>query len=527
MRLSNGSLNKTNDTLKVQLFETQARIKQLEYENSDLKTQNQAHLNEIKILKQQIQDLLSERNNAELIHLDTQRQHANNKENEDISNCNNAKPIQWNFSIVDDQPLLQTSNSDNVCNNNPRKRPRADMLDDVEEVTKEEEEEEEEKEEAIDATKPEIAKPSSSTASSLNPSASISRSASVGTVETATDILEKRLPTHDVEEVTKEEEEEEEEEKEEAIDAAKPQIAKPSSSTASSLNPSASISRSASVGTVETATDILEKRLPTQLDLIRGDILAEAGCTDQVLYCFGALSKASTEEWQLRNFLMQMVCGLVEENKSLEYSVVYDSKQIIKKQLTDLRSAIVKTACEMLIAFSKYCDSNKFGQCLAFFIPIHLQGLYVTIAVIRDAHNQCLTQCISNAKSFKCMSALLKGLNNKHCEVRVKVINLLSLLLLNSTNNEWNNFNDKRFEKYAEAISDTIKTYIGDSKSGVRNAVKQLFENFAKVFPERASKLLGKMNLSQQKTLKKCIGNRQSAKTQRKVSSKLPKTRKK
>ena len=94
------------------------------------------------------------------------------------------------------------------------------------------------------------------------------------------------------------------------------------------------------------------------------------------------LKKCSTDEWQLRNFLMQMICGLCEENKYMDHSIVWESRHIIKKQLTDLRSAIVKTACEMLMIFSKYCDKIKFGQCLSFFIPTHLQGLYVTIACI-------------------------------------------------------------------------------------------------------------------------------------------------
>ena len=149
---------------------------------------------------------------------------------------------------------------------------------------------------------------------------------------------------------------------------------------------------------------ILEKKLPYNLDLIRGDILAEAGHDEQIFFCFNMLKKCSTEEWQLRNFLMEMIKGLCEECQSMRPSLLYDSRHIIKKQLMDLRSAIVRTACEMMISFSLYCtDKSKFAQCLAFLIPIHLQGLYVTIAVIRDAHNQCLTECIKNTRSLKVM----------------------------------------------------------------------------------------------------------------------------
>ena len=288
----------------------------------------------------------------------------------------------------------------------------------------------------------------------------------------------------------------------------KPKLSK-SGSTSISLSQSGSI-------------DILEKRLPTNLDLIRGDILAEAGCDDQISYCFNMLKKCSTDEWQLRNFLMQMICGLCEENKYMDHSIVWESRHIIKKQLTDLRSAIVKTACEMLMIFSKYCDKIKFGQCLSFFIPTHLQGLYVTIACIRDAHDQCLSECINNTQSFKCINPLLKGLQNKHSEVRVKVINLLSSLITaystSSSTNNGNNNMDKKLGKYADAIGNTIKTYLGDSKPSVRDAVKKLFENYAAAFPVRAKSLLSRMDSNHQKTLRKCIGNNKP-KTKRHASS--------
>eukprot|EP01084_Bolivina_argentea_P162281 282430_1 len=205
--------------------------------------------------------------------------------------------------------------------------------------------------------------------------------------------------------------------------------------------------------------NILDRRLPTNLDLIRGDILAEAGGNDQINYCFNMLSKCTTDEWQLRNFLMEMITGLCRENGNILYSIVYENRYIIKKQLTDLRSIVVKSTCEMLITFSKYSDKNKYGQSLAYFIPTHLQGLYVTISCIRDAHNKCLKQSINNIQSFKCINPLLKGLQNKHSEVRVTVINLLSSLI----NNKKNINNNKKMEKYADAISNTIKTYVSDA----------------------------------------------------------------
>lgn len=420
MQLHTNTVQETNETLKNQLFKAQSKIYQLQTENDSLKQQNQSHLNEITLLKQQIK-LLSQNNDND-------------------ENKNNMNEIKWNFNLSNSN---DTNNNNNKINNestsntnnvkNTRKRPRSD----------------------------------SSEKEYINENSEYLK---------------------------------------------KPKLTCNSGSTSTSISRSGSMDLGGSQQ--QNLTSILEKRLPTNLDLLRGDILAEAGCDDQISYCFNELKKCSTEEWQLRNFLMQMICGLCEETQEcIQVSIIWDSRHIIKKQLTDLRSAIVKTTCEMLICFSKCCDKSdksRFGQCLSFFIPIHLQGLYVTIQCIRDAHNECLSQCIENTQSFKCITPLLKGLQNKHEEVRVKVINLLSSLIISFSNNNNNNNThqiDKKFEKYADAIGNTIKTYLTDSKPSVRNAVKKLFEQFAKAFPSKSKSLLARMDSNSQKTLRKCIGN--------------------
>jgi len=193
----------------------------------------------------------------------------------------------------------------------------------------------------------------------------------------------------------------------------------------------------------------------------------------------------------------------------VEYAVIYEARHIIKKQLTDLRSAIVKTTCEMLIGFSKYCDRNRFGQCLGFFIPVHLQGLYVTISCIREAHSQCLIECIDNTRSLKCINPLLKGMTNKHSEVRVTVLHLLSRLIEKSGTE----MNGRKIDKYADAIGNTIKMHVSDQSHLVRDACKVLFEQFAKSFPLKTKALLGRMDMNSQKTLKKCIGAKAKTKT--------------
>merc|ERR1712157_232463 len=95
---------------------------------------------------------------------------------------------------------------------------------------------------------------------------------------------------------------------------------------------------------------------------------------------------------------------------------------------------------------------------------------------------------------------------NKHSEVRVKVIGLLSSILTACSESDNGMGSNAKLEKYQDAIGNTIKTYISDKNPTVRNAVKELFENFAGQFPQRATSLLARMDLGAQKTLRKCVG---------------------
>ena len=108
----------------------------------------------------------------------------------------------------------------------------------------------------------------------------------------------------------------------------------------------------------------------------------------------------------------------------------------------------------------------------------------------------------------------MKGLQNKHSKVRVKVIGLLSSILTACSDGDNGLGSNNKLEKYQDAIGNTIRTYISDKNASGRNAVKELFENFAKKFPQRARSLLARMDLGSQKTLRKCVGQQSGGRTQ-------------
>jgi len=264
---------------------------------------------------------------------------------------------------------------------------------------------------------------------------------------------------------------------------------------------------------------VLDKTLPTQFDLMRANILAEQSTDAQVAKSFELLAKVDVNDWQVRSFLMDIIEALVKANGDVSQEVLYENREIIKDQLSDLRSAIVRRSCEMVIALSS-CLRTKFSQCLCYLIPTHLRGLYVTIAIISDSHNQSLTQCMTNTCSLATIPPLLKTLkeNSKHCAIRIKVFQLIYSLLNdwlncngnNNTNkpdntNDENNYenNKKKLEKYIDSVADAMKSHFTDANGEVRLTVKNLYEILTQHFPKQAKLISSKFQQTQLKMLRK------------------------
>jgi hypothetical protein len=243
-------------------------------------------------------------------------------------------------------------------------------------------------------------------------------------------------------------------------------------------------------------TDIFDRELPSKLEAIRGDLLTYQP-SETIVACFKMLKKAGTDDWQLRQFLMELIGGLVEENQDIDGRLVFNARDILKTQLLDLRSTIVKTSCELMIAFSA-CLGIKFGQVLAYLLPHCLSRLCVTIAVIRESHEQCLRRCIEYSPSLKCMKPLMAAVKDKHRQVRLMIIQSISNLVVYYTKTDVS-----KIEKFADDIAYAITQCITDSNSSIRNAVKDLFDAYSDAFPLKSGQLFNSLDTSKQRSLKK------------------------
>merc|ERR1719206_423675 len=322
----NSMLSQTQ-TLRSQLTAAHSKVEELRLENTSLRQQHDLHLIEISALKQKLS--LLEQSQMSQMGQSTHSTHSDDRENRNQSN------IQWNFANIELAKSASTANSQKIS----------------------------------DAKNVGVGKPSTASTVSVSnhPSTADRRNPRKrGRHEHSTSTEERSQNTTTT-------------------------SADSSSSAPSNPTKKVKMQRQPLTTSVpsESYSAILEKRLPTQLDMIRGDILAEAAGDDQIAYCFSMLKKCTTDEWQLRNFLMQMIrglCGEIVEDQDrarVDHGVVYDHRHVIKKQLADLRSTIVKSTCDMLVGFSEACEAGRFGQVFAFLIPTHLTGLYVTIACIR------------------------------------------------------------------------------------------------------------------------------------------------
>ncbi|ETO17909.1 hypothetical protein RFI_19400 [Reticulomyxa filosa] len=264
--------------------------------------------------------------------------------------------------------------------------------------------------------------------------------------------------------------------------------------------------------------------------------------------CVNLLQQAKADDWNLRKFLMEMigckvcfyvyvvcVCfalwvfcfvvnycfflnfvrvfflrdqktieGLVEESKDIDENQLWEMRTIVKNQLTDLRSQIVKCACTMLSSIAKNIGV-KYTQMFSFLIPVHLKGLYVKVAIISDSHKQALKECVGHfgitnqTNFFKKKQQLLQECQDKHKEVRVEVIKMITKIIAHESN--CNRSTDKncvvdcsKLRKYQQKIQELILDSYEDGNLQVRNATEQLYQTFQQCFPQELDKLFFKLS---------------------------------
>ena len=159
-------------------------------------------------------------------------------------------------------------------------------------------------------------------------------------------------------------------------------------------------------------------------------------------------------------------------------------RPLLCDQLTDLRSAVVREACRLLVALAS-AGRGQFEREVDVYYPLLFKGLFVTIRVIRDSCDECLQALTQRTASVRCLPALLLGCCDPHAVVRDKCASYINTLIAAAAAASAADL--AQLEPQAADIGASIGRLVQDSDHSTRAAARQLYRTFNKHFPSRAA----------------------------------------
>jgi CLIP-associating protein 1/2 len=161
-------------------------------------------------------------------------------------------------------------------------------------------------------------------------------------------------------------------------------------------------------------------------------------------------------------------------------------------KLSELRSTIVKEACETLTLLSTAL-SDSFDSFSEYFLPVLLKIVINSISIIAETGHKCIKNVLQNTRNDKLLPTIIKSSNN-HKLLKYRCIDYLLVFLTELSTNT--------LEKYQDIIEDHIKVRLSDALPEVRSTAKQCYWSYCSHFPERANSIFNSLDSSVQKHLK-------------------------
>ena len=160
-------------------------------------------------------------------------------------------------------------------------------------------------------------------------------------------------------------------------------------------------------------------------------------------------------------------------------------RPLLCDQLTDLRSAVVREACRVLVALAT-ASRAQFEREVDVYYPLLFKGLFVTIRVIRESCDECLQALTQRTASVRCLPALLLGCADPHAVVREKCGSYINTLLEAAAASAAA-ADLSQLDPQSSDIAAAIGKLVQDSDHNTRATARQLYRTFSKHFPSRAA----------------------------------------
>ncbi len=203
-----------------------------------------------------------------------------------------------------------------------------------------------------------------------------------------------------------------------------------------------------------------------------------------------ALSKdPKTSDWRQRIAALRRIGSLVAADAhTLDKfnALLRRAKDVLIKQLEDLRSSVVKAAC-VTLAFVSQRAGGSLEPLMEFLLPVLTRLTCVTIQVISESADGCARVLLDNTRLTRRAGRKLLELGDaKAGTTRQRAMTYLTRVLVNGISD---------FSKAAAALEALIKARVSDPSSEVRAATRACCRAYANRYPARESAIRGVLDV--------------------------------
>jgi len=150
----------------------------------------------------------------------------------------------------------------------------------------------------------------------------------------------------------------------------------------------------------------------------------------QLIRCREKLDLLRDTEWEKRLVCLDCISNIVALGDVTESELVEEMRQLkrsLKKSLEDLRSRIIICVTETIMIAAEFLG-NRFLPFFSYLLPTLYKGLYVTIRVIKESNDRCITECVKAITEPRILKTLLdkKFIQDQHREVKFKTGSMLT-----------------------------------------------------------------------------------------------------
>lgn len=153
--------------------------------------------------------------------------------------------------------------------------------------------------------------------------------------------------------------------------------------------------------------------------------------------------------------------------------------QLMTVQVNDLRSSIVKAACQTIIAMSERLG-DAFEPFAEHFVPHLWAKTIVSIQVIAESAQECICSMIKHTQAPRLLQKVIEvGVSDKNALLRAKCLHFMSLILL-----DWST---PAIERSIDLAENAIRKGMADANGDARAAARRSFWAYKPRWPDRCA----------------------------------------